>query len=40
MMRAMLVLCLPLLVQGADVSGKWNLRLVRFGEDSRPHGWN
>ena len=29
----MLVLCLPLLVHGADVSGSWNLRLVRFGEE-------
>ena len=33
MKKAMLVLCLPLLVHGADVSGSWNLRLVRFGEE-------
>lgn len=29
----MLVLCLPLLLHGADVSGSWHLRLIRFGEE-------
>lgn len=29
----MLVLCMPLLVHAADVSGNWSLRLVRFGEE-------
>src|ERR1044071_7752658 len=33
MTRAMLVLCMPLLVHAADVSGNWSLRLVRFGEE-------
>jgi amidase len=29
----MLAFCLPLLLHGADVSGSWNLRLIRFGEE-------
>jgi amidase len=33
MIRAMLVLCLPLLASAADVTGKWNIRLIRFGEE-------
>src|SRR6266498_2137985 len=33
MTRAMLFLCLPLFAFGADVTGQWNLHLVRFGEE-------
>ncbi|MGJ5817531.1 acetamidase/formamidase family protein [Paludibaculum fermentans] len=32
MLRSMLVLCLPVVAFAADVSGRWNLHLVRFGE--------
>jgi acetamidase/formamidase len=32
MLRSILVLCLPLAAFAADVSGRWNLHLVRFGE--------
>jgi hypothetical protein len=32
MLRAMLVLCLPLVAFAADVNGRRNLHLVRFGE--------
>ena len=34
MFRATLLFCLPLLASAADVTGRWNLRLIRFGEDS------
>jgi amidase len=34
MLRATLVLCLPLLAPAADLTGRWNLSLVRFGEES------
>jgi amidase len=34
MLRATLVLCLPILASAADVAGTWNSRLVRFGEES------
>jgi acetamidase/formamidase len=33
MTRTMLLLCLPALALAADVSGHWNLHLVRFGEE-------
>jgi amidase len=33
MIRTMLLLCLPALALAADVSGHWNLHLVRFGEE-------
>ena len=33
MTKIMLVLFLPVLVRAADVAGRWNLRLVRFGEE-------
>src|SRR5436305_2282460 len=33
MIRAMLVLCLPLLASAADITGQWNLHLIRFGEE-------
>jgi len=33
MMKATLMLCLPLLAAGADISGQWNLHLTRFGEE-------
>lgn len=36
MLRAMLVLCLPLLASAADVTGLWISRLVRFGEETNP----
>jgi len=32
MTRTMLLLCLPALALAADVSGRWNFHLVRFGE--------
>src|SRR5690349_19851285 len=32
MKKALLVLCLPFLASAADLSGKWVLRLSRFGE--------
>src|SRR3954471_23767125 len=34
MLRATIVFCLPLLASAADVTGKYNLRLIRFGEES------
>jgi amidase len=34
MLRATILFCLPLLASAADVSGKYNLRLIRFGEES------
>jgi acetamidase/formamidase len=37
MLRATLVLCLPILACAADVAGSWNSRLVRFGEESNPN---
>src|SRR5262245_12293547 len=33
MIKAMLLVFLPLFASAADVSGQWNLRLVRFGEE-------
>src|SRR4051794_36566871 len=33
MTRTMLLLILPVFAFGADVSGQWNLHLVRFGEE-------
>src|SRR5438105_1979115 len=34
MLRATLLLCLPLLASAADPTGKWTLRIIRFGEES------
>jgi len=31
MMKAMLVLCLPLMAYAADVNGEWNFHLIQFG---------
>lgn len=33
MMKSMLIVCLPLLLAGAEIDGTWNLHLVRFGEE-------
>jgi amidase len=33
MIRALLLVCLPLYAFAADVAGQWNLHLIRFGED-------
>ncbi len=33
MTRAMLLLLLPCLGFAADISGQWNLHLIRFGEE-------
>jgi len=32
MVKLILALCLPLLASAADLTGRWNLRLTRFGE--------
>jgi amidase len=34
MLRATILLCLPLLASAADITGRWNVRLIRFGEES------
>src|SRR4051812_27066864 len=34
MLRATLLLCLPVLAAAADFTGAWNVRLTRFGEES------
>jgi amidase len=34
MLRVTILLCLPLLASAADLSGRWNVRLTRFGDES------
>ncbi len=34
MTRAMLLLFLPLFASAADLTGEWNLHLIRFGQDA------
>src|SRR4051794_15960719 len=34
MLRATILLCLPILASAADITGRWNLRLLRFGEET------
>ena len=33
MTRALLLLCLPVVLSAAEITGEWNLHLVRFGEE-------
>jgi hypothetical protein len=32
MMKTLVLAVLPLIANAADVTGEWNLRLIRFGE--------
>src|SRR5436305_418341 len=34
MLRPTILLCLPLLVSAADVTGRWTVRLIQFGEET------
>src|ERR1043166_2087393 len=34
MLRATILLCLPLLASAADVTGRWSFRTTQFGEES------
>jgi amidase len=36
MKKAILLLLVPLLAAAADITGEWNLRLIRFGEEFAP----
>src|SRR4051794_22377838 len=33
MVKTFLLVCLPLLASAADLTGRWNLHLIRFGEE-------
>ena len=34
MLRATILLCLPILASAADITGGWNVRIIRFGEET------